>query len=256
MNCTIASRPTGIMRRGCKIRISSSIQSAQLRISSGAGTRSVPPEFLPGKQRQTAAKYIFDRTVGSSIPQNCSNQRKSVLPAVCANGRFNVGSRGPGACPMIITLLTMGPPETGLDSMRGQRRQPSRRLTCRLSNSCRLGVIMWNSENGARTPRTPKALRAKLTSGYLFRDAFGVRCVLASFSTPENREERQNQTQDNAENNAGNDGKIERRMFALDTNVTWQSAQPFWRETAPHHQTHQRRDYANDHDELSQFAHD
>ena len=56
MNCTIANRPTGIMRRGRKIRISSSIHNAQLRISSGAGTRSVPPEFLPGKQRQTAAK--------------------------------------------------------------------------------------------------------------------------------------------------------------------------------------------------------
>jgi hypothetical protein len=238
MNCRIANRPTGIIRRGCKIRTSSSIQSAQFRISSGAGTRSVPPEFLPGKHRQTAAKYIFDRTAGSFIPQNCSNQLKSVLPAVCANGRFNVGSRGPGACPMIITSLMMGPPDTGVDSMRGQRRQRSKRLTCVWSNSCRVGAVMWNSESGARISRIPKALRAKLTSLYPFLEAFGVRCFLASLSTPENREERQNQTKDNAQNNTGNDRKIERRMFALDPNVAGQSAQPFWRETAPHHQTH------------------
>jgi len=48
---------------------------------------------------------------------------------VCANGRFKVGSRGPGACPMIITLLTTAPPETGADCMRGQRRHLSRRAT-------------------------------------------------------------------------------------------------------------------------------
>jgi len=44
-------------------------------------------------------------------------------------------------------------------------------------------------------------------------------------------------------------------MFALDPNVAGQSAQPFWRETAPHHQTHERRDHANDHNEFPQFAH-
>src|ERR1700758_1608826 len=79
----------------------------------------------------------------SSIPQNCSNQRKSVLPAVCANGRFNVGSRGPGACPMIITSLTIAPPETGVDFMRGQRRQRCNRLTCRLSSCCGLALVIF-----------------------------------------------------------------------------------------------------------------
>src|SRR5206468_5058908 len=64
------------------------------------------------------------------VPQDCSNQRKSVLPAVCANGRFNVGSRGPGACPMIITSLTTAPPETGTDCMRGQRRHLRSAVTC------------------------------------------------------------------------------------------------------------------------------
>jgi hypothetical protein len=44
-------------------------------------------------------------------------------------------------------------------------------------------------------------------------------------------------------------------MFALDPNVAGQSAQPFWRETAPHHQAHERRDHANDDNEFSQFAH-
>ena len=140
INCTIASRPTGMMRRGCRMRISSSIHREQLRISSGAGTRSVPPELFPGKQRQTAAKYIFDRTVASSIPQNCSNQRKSVLPAVCANGRFNVGSRGPGACPMIITSLTIAPPDTDVDCMRGQRRQRRSAFTCLSSRFCGVAV--------------------------------------------------------------------------------------------------------------------
>lgn len=38
MNCTMASRPTGMTRRGRKIRISSSSHVEQLRISSGAGT--------------------------------------------------------------------------------------------------------------------------------------------------------------------------------------------------------------------------
>lgn len=133
MNCTIASRPTGMMRRGRKIRISSSIHDEQLRISSGDGTRSVPPEFFPGKHRQTAAKYIFDRTAASFIPQNSSNQRKSVLPAVCANGRCKTGSLGPGACPTIITSLAIAPPETGVDFIRGQRRHLSSTVTCLLS---------------------------------------------------------------------------------------------------------------------------
>src|SRR5215475_12501300 len=67
------------------------------------------------------------------MPQNCSNQRKSVFPAVCANGRFNLGSRGPGAWPTIITLLTIAPPETGADCILGQRRQRRSALTCLLS---------------------------------------------------------------------------------------------------------------------------
>ena len=44
-------------------------------------------------------------------------------------------------------------------------------------------------------------------------------------------------------------------MFALDPNVAGQSAQPFWRETAPHDQSYQRGDHADDYDELSKLAH-
>src|SRR6266704_3154434 len=74
--------------------------------------------------------------VASFIPQNCSNQRKSVCPAVWANGRFKVGSRGPGACPINITSLTTAPPDTGADLIRGQRRQRTNRATCRPKASC------------------------------------------------------------------------------------------------------------------------
>ena len=74
-------------------------------------------------------------------------------------------------------------------------------------------------------------------------------------SAPENREERQNQTHEDAQNDAGNDGKIERGMLALDPDVAGQSTQPFRRETNPHHQSYQSGDHAEDHDELSQFAH-
>jgi hypothetical protein len=83
--------------------------------------------------------------------------------------------------------------------------------------------------------------------------AFETRCDVKS--APENREKRQKQTQDNAENDAGNDRKIERGMFALDPDIAGQSAQPFWRETAPHHQTYEGHDHANDHNEFAQFAH-
>src|SRR5437773_3761144 len=43
MNCAIASRPTGITRWGRRMSNSLFIHDEQLRISSGAGTRSLPP---------------------------------------------------------------------------------------------------------------------------------------------------------------------------------------------------------------------
>src|SRR5262245_2015935 len=78
------------------------------------------------------------------------------------------------------------------------------------------------------------------------------RCVK---STPEDREQREKQAEHDAQNDAGNDGKIERGMFAFDPNVARQSTQPFRREAAPHYQTYQRGDHADDYDELSKLAH-
>jgi hypothetical protein len=101
-----------------------------------------------------------------------------------------------------------------------------------------------------------KALRAEQNkSAIYFAKLFGVRCVLASLLTPEDREEREKQAERNAQNDAGDDGKIERGMFALDPNVAGQSAQPFWREAAPHHQTNERGNCAHDYDELSKVTH-
>jgi hypothetical protein len=71
----------------------------------------------------------------------------------------------------------------------------------------------------------------------------------------EDREERQKQTQDNADNDAGDDGEIKRGVFALNTNVARQPAKPSRRETAPHDQADQCGDHADNDDEFSQFAH-
>jgi hypothetical protein len=91
------------------------------------------------------------------------------------------------------------------------------------------------------------------------REAYAVaivnRCGRRVKSTPEDREKRQKQTQDNADNDAGDNGKIKRGVFALDPNVAGQAAQPFWRETAPHHQSYQCGDHADDYDQLSEFPH-
>lgn len=75
-------------------------------------------------------------------------------------------------------------------------------------------------------------------------------------SAPENREEREQQAKHNAHDDAGHDGKIERGMFALDANVTRQSAQPFWREAAPHQQPYQHDNQTDDYEDFSKFAHD
>ena len=82
-----------------------------------------------------------------------------------------------------------------------------------------------------------------------------VALSIATSLAPEYREKRQQQAQDNAENDAGDDGKIKCRMFPLDSDIPGQSSQPFWSEAAPHHQSYQRRDDTDDHDEFAQLAH-
>jgi len=82
-----------------------------------------------------------------------------------------------------------------------------------------------------------------------------VALSIATSLAPEYREKRQQQAQDNAENDAGDDGKIKCGMFPLDSDIPGQSSQPFWSEAAPHHQSYQRRDDTDDHDEFAQLAH-
>jgi curved DNA-binding protein len=45
-------------------------------------------------------------------------------------------------------------------------------------------------------------------------------------------------------------------VFALDADISRQSSQPFRSKAAPHHQSHERRDNTEDHDEFPQLAHD
>src|SRR6266403_341639 len=120
---------------------------------------------------------MVDRTAASFIPQNCSNQRKRVCPAVCANGRFKAGSRGPGACPISITSLTTAP------------------------------------------------------------------------------QDRENQTQHDADDDAGDDWKIKNGMFALDPNVARQAPQPCRSKAAPQDRTEQNDHRTGDDEEFSELAH-
>ena len=68
-------------------------------------------------------------------------------------------------------------------------------------------------------------------------------------------EDRQQQAQENAQDYAGDDGKIKRRMFTLDPDVAGQTPEPVRRKPAPHHQPHQRDDHTYDGDEFAQLAH-
>src|SRR6266496_1364038 len=68
-------------------------------------------------------------------------------------------------------------------------------------------------------------------------------------------EDRQKQAEHDAQNDAGDDGKIKCGMFALDPDVAGQSSQPFRCEAAPDYQSHQRHDYADDKHEFSELTH-
>ena len=132
-NCAIASLPTGITSFGRKISCSCLSQAEQLSTSCGEGTRSPPVGFLPGKHRHTAAIYMEARNCSSLIPAAWLNQRKSVLPAVQANGRPSFGSLSPGACPTSIILLPTGPPLTTGGYICGHIRHCRNFLTCLVS---------------------------------------------------------------------------------------------------------------------------
>src|SRR5438552_3920282 len=68
-------------------------------------------------------------------------------------------------------------------------------------------------------------------------------------------EDRQKQAEHDAEDDAGNNGEIKCRMFALDPDVAGQSSQPFRCEAAPDYQSHQCHDYADDDHEFSELTH-
>src|SRR5215212_3052764 len=82
-----------------------------------------------------------ERNSASVSSHDSSNQRKSVLPAVHANGRFRRGSLSPGACPISMTLLSTGPPDTTGLCILGQRLHASSAVTCRCSR-----LVVWIDE--------------------------------------------------------------------------------------------------------------
>ena len=49
--------------------------------------------------------------------------------------------------------------------------------------------------------------------------------------------ERQDQAKDNADNNAGDDGEIKRRVTSFDPNIAGQTSQPLWGKAAPEEKT-------------------
>ena len=67
--------------------------------------------------------------------------------------------------------------------------------------------------------------------------------------------DRQDQAEQNADDDAGDEGKIKGGVLALDPNITGQPSQPFRREPAPHHQTHERDDDTDDDCKLPKVAH-
>ena len=75
-------------------------------------------------------------------------------------------------------------------------------------------------------------------------------------ATPSASEDRQDQAEQNADDNAGDDRKIKGGVAALDPNVAGQTSQPFWGEAAPENKTNHRRDYADDDQEFPEVAHE
>jgi len=78
------------------------------------------------------------------------------------------------------------------------------------------------------------------------------RSEIAIHLAPENREE---QTQDDADDDARNDWKIKRAVLAFDTNITGQPAQPFRREAAPQDEPEQKHGPAGNHEEFPNVVH-
>jgi hypothetical protein len=68
-------------------------------------------------------------------------------------------------------------------------------------------------------------------------------------------EEREDQTQDNADNDAGDDWEIENRIAALDPNVARKFAEKAGADPAPENYSDQDNDSANNDEKFSEFGH-
>jgi len=81
----------------------------------------------------------------------------------------------------------------------------------------------------------------------IFYIAFGDRVLPA--------ENRQQQTQHNTDDDAGDDRKIKRGVVTLDPNVAGQSAKPFRRKPAPKNKAKEHNDAAEKHEHFPEVTH-
>ncbi len=130
MNCVIASRPTGMMRRGCKnLNLIVHPRRAVANLVRRRNPISAAGIFS-GKTPADRREINF-RSNGGLVhsAEFFEPPKKRFASGVC---KRSLQSRfpGPGAWPMTMTSLTIAPPETGVDFMRGQRRQRSNAVTC------------------------------------------------------------------------------------------------------------------------------
>jgi hypothetical protein len=64
---------------------------------------------------------------------------------------------------------------------------------------------------------------------------------------PSASKDRKEQTQNDADDNAGDDREIKRAVFTFDANIAGQTAQPLWREATPQNESKQEHERADDH---------
>jgi hypothetical protein len=67
--------------------------------------------------------------------------------------------------------------------------------------------------------------------------------------------ERDQQTQDDADDDAGDDREIKAAVLTLDPNVTWQAAEPFRGEPTPQNEPEDDNDHADDHEKFANVMH-
>jgi hypothetical protein len=78
---------------------------------------------------------------------------------------------------------------------------------------------------------------------------------VVSSTPPSASKDGEDQTQNDADNDAGNDREIERAVLALDSDVTRQTAEPFWSEAAPQNESEQEDNGADYHQKFPDVVH-